>query len=257
MNMTHNNAFPGMNTHMVFPVAAVLLASCAATVSHQSLKERHLEARGGRAALEGLKVVERSGSFTFHGMKPEAHGSYHTCLRYPDHVIVDIDAGPVQVHQVLGDNGALECDTTFKVCSAANSDVAEDLKNTAHAANREELQDVVPPGTVPELIYEGSTAVGYRYTKEGRAVEVEFAPDTGLERRIKSGPRERRFGNWKDAGGVLLPMRIEDFSNGEKTVTITLTSAKHSDVPSEWCLARFASKVAGTQSAVPALGPSK
>ena len=83
--------------------------------------------------------------------------------------------------------------------------------------------------------------------KDERLFEVEFDPDTGLERRLMSGPRERRYGNWKDAGGVLLPMLIEDFRNSERTVTIELASARHTETPSEWCLARFGARAAGAQ----------
>jgi hypothetical protein len=216
---------------------------------------QHIDARGGRAALETLKVVERNGSFTFHGMSPEAKGTYHTCLKYPDRIVVDIDAGPVQVHQVLGDNGALECDKTFTHCSPAQPSVAEDLKNTAQTANREELQGEVPAGTTVELIYEQSTPVGYRYKKGDRLVEAEFAPDTGLERRVKSGPRERLYGDWTDAGGVLIPRQIVDFNEGIKTVTIELSEAKHTSLPSEWCLKRFAAQPSGAQQVVPADGP--
>lgn len=236
-------------------LSVAVIASCAAEHSHQSLMQRHIDARGGRAVLENLKVVERKGSFTFHGMSPEAKGTYHTCLRYPDRVVVDIDAGPVQVHQVLGDNGAFECDKTFTQCAPAHPGVAEDLKDTARTANREELDEAVPAGAPVELFHERSQPVGYRYKKEDRVVEVEFAPDTGLERRVKNGSRERLYGGWKDAGGVLIPMEITDLNEGSKTVSIVLTEARHSSTPSQWCLERFAARTSGAQQAVPGDGP--
>lgn len=223
-------------------------SAVAVQVDHHSLAQRHLEARGGRAALQGLKVVERSGSLTVHGASPEIQGTYHTCVRYPDRVAVDVNAGPVQVHQVLGDFGALECDATFTACSPARESIAEELRKTARVANREELDESIPEGVTVEPIVQGSAPVGYRYRKSDQIVEEEFSPETGLLRRRRNGPRERLYGDWKDiggmggVGGVLLPMRIEDFQDGRRSVTTALTSATHTDTPSEWCSQRFAAR---------------
>ncbi len=222
----------------ILGVAAAINACAPSPQSYESLKQRHIAASGGQAALEGLRVIERSGTFTLHG-SPEAQGTYHTCLKYPDQVVVDIDAADVQIHQVLGDNGALECDASFKQCSPAPPEVAEELKITARIANREELEDGRPTGSHVELIYEGKTAVGFKYEKEGQLVEVEFTPETGLERLVRNGAKERRYADWKDAGGVLIPMRIEDFEDGQKTVTVVLASARHIGQPSQWCRSRF------------------
>lgn len=225
-------------------LAVASLTASASDPSPDDLLQRHIDARGGRAALEALKVVERFGAFTFHGIEPPAEGKYHTCIRYPDRVAIDIDAGPVQVHQVLGDHAALECDRTFESCSPAPPPVEEELRSTAREANREELYDEVPANTPFELLYEGGGAVGYRYQKDERMVELEFDPESGLGRRRKVGPRERWYSDWKDAGGVLLPMLLEDFEDGEPTVTVELAWAKHTATPSEWCLARFGASAA-------------
>lgn len=226
------------------PLAVASLVGCAAEPSPENLLQRHIDARGGRAALEGLKVIERFGSFTFHGIEPAAEGTYHTCIRYPDRVVIDIDAGPVQVHQVLVENGALECEKGFEACSRARPAVEEELEGTAREANREELYGGAPAGAPVELLYENNVAIGYRYQKDDRSVEVEFDPDTGLQRRRMVGSRERHYRNWEDAGGVLLPMLIEDFENGKRTVTIELASARHTDTPSGWCSARFGARAA-------------
>ena len=230
---------------VILGVLVLGLASAFAMQSgHRSLAQRHLEARGGRAALQGLKVIERIGSFTFHGASPEVQGTYHSCIRYPDRVAVDIDAGPVQVHHVLGDFGALECDATFKTCTRAQEAVVEELTAGARTANREELDESIPENAAVEPILEGDSQVGYRYKKDDQVYEEEFSPDTGLLRRRKKGSRERRFADWRDVGGVLLPLRIEDYENGTKSFTVVLASAKHTDTPSEWCLQRFAAKAA-------------
>ena len=237
---------------LVTPGVLVLgLASAhAAQSDHHSLAQRHLEARGGRAALQGLKVVERNGTLTVHGATPEIQGTYHTCVQYPDRVAVDVSAGPVQVHQVLGDFGALECDATFTTCSPAQESVAEELRKTAQVANREELDESIPEGVTVEPILQGTIQVGYRYRKDDRIVEEEFSPETGLLRRRRNGERERLYGDWQSIGGkdgqggVLLPMRIEDFQDGKRSVTTALASATHTASPSEWCLKRFSAKAA-------------
>lgn len=229
-------------------LALGLGSAFAAQSGHHALAQRHLEARGGSAALQGLKVIERNGSLTVHGATPEIKGTYHTCVQYPDRVAVDVNAGPVQVHQVLGDFGALECDATFTACSPAQESVAEELRKTARVANREELDESIPEGVTVEPILQATTEVGYRYRKDDRIVEEEFSPETGLLRRRRNGERERLYGDWRSIGGkggmrgVLLPMRIEDFQDGKRTVTTTLTSATHTDSPSEWCLKRFSTR---------------
>lgn len=239
---------------MILGVLVLGLASAfAAESGHHALAQRHLDARGGRAALQALKVIERNGSLTVHGVDPEIQGTYHTCVQYPDRVAVDVSAGPVQVHQVLGDFGALECDATFTTCSPAKESVAEELRKTAQVANREELDESIPEGVTVEPILQATTQVGYRYRKDDRIVEEEFSPETGLLRRRRNGERERLYGDWQSIGakggkdgkgGVLLPMRIEDFQDGKRSVTTALTSATHTDSPSEWCLQRFAAKAA-------------
>jgi hypothetical protein len=229
-------------------LALGIASAFAAQVDHHSLAQRHLEARGGRAGLQGLKVVERDGSLIVHGAKGEVQGTYHTCVRYPDRVAVEVSAGPVQVHQVLGDSGALECDATFTVCSPAEESVAEELKKTAQVANREELDESIPEGVTVEPILRDAHQVGYRYREGDRLIEEEFSPETGLLRRRRNGARERLYGDWRwiggteGKGGVLLPMRIEDFQDGKRSVTTVLTSATHTDSPSEWCSKRFSAR---------------
>jgi len=233
-------------------LALDLSSAFAARGGHHALAQRHLEARGGSSALQGLKVIERQGSLTFHGATPEIQGTYHTCVQYPDRVAVDVDAGPVQVHQVLGDFGALECDATFTVCSPAQESVAEELRKTARVANREELDETIPEGVAVEAILQGTTQVGYRYRKDDRIVAEEFSPQTGLLQRRRNGKRERLYGDWRSiggngAGGLLLPMRIEDFQDGKRTTTTLLTSATHTASPSEWCSKRFSARPAEVQ----------
>ncbi len=120
-------------------------------------------------------------------------------------------------------------------------------RNTARTANREELDESIPEGVAVEPILKGTAQVGYRYRKDDRIVEEEYSPETGLLRRRRNGPRERIYGDWKSLGGerkVLLPMRIEDFQDGKPSVTTVLTSATHTDSPSDWCLKRFSARPA-------------
>lgn len=231
-------------------LALDLASAFAAQSDHHALAQRHIEARGGISTLQGLKVIERIGSLTVHGATPEIQGTYHTCVQYPDRVAVDVNAGPVQVHQVLGDFGALECDATFTTCSPAQESVAEELRKTARVANREELDESIPEGVSVEPILQATTQVGYRYRKDRRTVAEEFSPETGLLRRRRNGERERFYSDWRSIGGkdgkgeVLLPMRIEDFQDGKRSVTTVLTSATHTDSPSEWCSKRFSARPA-------------
>lgn len=81
-------------------------------------------------------------------------------------------------------------------------------------------------------------------------MEEEFSPETGLLRRRRNGPRERLYGDWRGMSGregLLLPMRIEDFQDGKRSVTTVLTSATHADTPSEWCSKRFSARPAETK----------
>lgn len=221
----------------LLPVA--LLCGCDQSSTPEGMRARHLEARGGVAALQAMKVIEREGTFTAQA-DPQAHGSYHTCIRYPDRVAVDIDAGPVQIHQVLGDHGAFECDALFSKCKLAGPEEAHELTLTAQQANREELEEHLPTDGSIVLLREDGRVVGYSYGSGEKFKASEFSPDTGLKRVVKSGERERHYSDWKDAGGVLFPMQIDDYDGGEKAVTVALTRATLSDKPSAWCLSRFA-----------------
>lgn len=107
-------------------------------------------------------------------------------------------------------------------------------------ANREELEKQPPSNALP--ISKGTVQVGYRYTKGDQDIEEEYAPDTGLLRRIKSGSKERHYSDYRDAGGVLIPMSIEDYRDNIKVVGIALTLASHTQEPSPWCTQRFAAK---------------
>ena len=227
-------------TRLLLPAA--FACACTSGEWHESLRQQHLDARGGRAALESLRVIERTGTIIFHELGPEVSGTYHTCLHYPTRVVIDIDAGPVQVHQVLGDSGAMECDPGFDTCTVANEDVAEQLEATAEEANREELDENIPNDAVIEPIYREDRRVGYRYEDDVEIIEKEYSPETRLLLRVRKGARERRYGNWRDVDGLLMPMLIEDFVGGKRTVTVELTSATHDETPGEWCRTRFASR---------------
>jgi len=215
-----------------------LLSGCGQGPTPESLRARHLEARGGVAALQAMKVIEREGTITFHA-DAAAHGSYHTCIRYPDRVAIDIDAGPVQVHQVLGDHDALECTADFSRCRFAGPELKQELTLTAQQANREELDEHLPADGSVELIRKDGVVVGYRYGSGDHAKASQFAPDTGLKTVVISGNRERHYADWKDAGGVLFPMTIDDYDAGEKAITVSLTRATLGDKPSDWCQSRF------------------
>jgi hypothetical protein len=222
--------------------ALVFACACASGEWHESLRQQHLDARGGHAALESLQVIERTGTITFHELSPEVSGTYHTCIHYPTRVVIDIDAGPVQVHQVRGDSGALECGPGFDTCAVAHEDVAEQLEVTAQEANREELRENIPKDAVIEPIRRDERIVGYRYEIDGELIEKEYSPESRLLLRTRKGPRERRYSNWRDVGGLLMPMLIEDLVDGKRAVTVELSSATHDVTPGKWCRTRFASR---------------
>lgn len=225
-------------------IAMVGCKTSAPVEVHEELLERHIEARGGRAVLSSLQVVERIGTFTFHGIQPNPTGTYHTCLQYPDRVAIEVSAAPIQVHQILGDYGPLECDTGFQDCKPASEETAEVLSDTAQSANREELSTQFPDSSDVESIVRDERVVGYKFLKEGRLVGAEFSSETGLETIVYSGERERRYGNWEQIDAMLLPMQLEDFESGTKTVTIRLHTATHTAQPSQWCRDRFTVKPA-------------
>ena len=201
--------------------------------------EAHIEAVGGREALESLVVIEREGQFTLRLDDQAYSGSYHTCVRYPDRVAVAIDAGPVQVHQVLGDHGAFECDQDFTECRSANAQVEADLVDTATIANREQLYMEIP-GINDYSFSKSNGGLRFDYELDGIKRGIEFDEATRLIRWLKRGAKVRTLRDWRTIGAVMLPFSIIDNAASGEIVEISLTDANALDSLTAWCEHAFA-----------------
>jgi hypothetical protein len=76
----------------------------------QEVHDRYVASRGGSQALNAMAAVERMGWISVSGGSDGLlAGAYHTCIRYPDRVAIEIDAGPWQVAEALRAAEAVEC----------------------------------------------------------------------------------------------------------------------------------------------------
>jgi|CXWL01.1.fsa_nt_gi hypothetical protein len=229
-------------------VFALLLMSCAAhepgeaAPSASSIFERYLSGRGGQAAFDGLAVIERQGWISV-DTGPETGllaGAYHTCLRYPDRVAIEISAGPWQVAQALRAAGAVECDPGFAACRPATDAVRDELIDTASHANKDLLDraDAWRAATVTP----SADGQAWRLSIDGERW-AEFARDDGRLRALGIGARWRRLGQWRAVEAMTFPRRLEDFAlqhgESEWRNTVHLRDVRVSAAPSAWCTERF------------------
>ncbi|GAM97311.1 hypothetical protein U91I_00936 [alpha proteobacterium U9-1i] len=168
-------------------------------------------------------------------------GSYHTCIRYPDRVTIEIDAGQWQVAQTLRGDGAFECEARFENCRVASDAVREELTSTASQANKDMLDRAAEwRAAAVSLSIDGRA---WRLTlKDGWWAEV--ARDDGRLRGLGVSERMRRLGQWRAISGMTFPHRLEDYliqPNGdfEWRNTVHLRDIRVSETPSAWCTARF------------------
>ena len=203
--------------------------------------DRYMQARGGEAALAGMRVIERIGWIAVSAGKAGLlAGSYHTCLRYPDRVAIEIDAGPWQLAQTLRTGGTFECSAGFRECKPASGEIARELRDTALRANKELLSN--KDAWRSARIAPGRDAQSIRLdTQTGHGKWAEFDKRNG--HLIAEGDEShwRRFGQWRDVGGIHVAHRLEDYAtpNGEWRNTVQLQHVVLSAQPSAWCVARF------------------
>lgn len=205
--------------------------------------DAYLQARGGKAALEGLAAIERSGSITAEiGQGRLQSGTYHTCIRYPDRIAIEIDAGPWQLAQALRKDGAVECERGFRNCRPASAETAKELADTARNANKDLLDNETAWRKATVSAANGDTA--WRLTLLSPAVRwAEFDRATGHLRWMGRGDRARRFGQWRTIEGVAIPFRLEDYgvegADRAWADTVQLSDVRITHVPSTWCTERF------------------
>lgn len=204
--------------------------------------EAYLRVRGGQAALESMVVVERIGSIAVEaGGAGLLAGTYHTCLRYPDRVAIEIDAGPWQLAQALRAEGAVACRPGFTDCVAADQALSDELTATARDANKELLRDA--HRWHKARVTPTSDGQGWRLTLTTDGRWAEFDKHDGSL--VAEGGRDhwRRYSRWRPTGQVRIAHRLEDYaatpSGPEWKNTVQLETVTVSDHPSAWCAARF------------------
>lgn len=211
--------------------------------SADAVFEAYLRARGGEAALQGLVTIERIGWIaTDLGSPGFAAGSYHTCIRYPDRIAMEIDAGSWQLAQALRADGAVECEHGFRACRRASETVARDLVETARHANKDLLDKSALWREAPVTPSADGTAWRLRLNDE-KGNWAEFSRVSGhltWQGRMK---RARRYGEWRVVERVSIPFRLEDYTDGDDgrawRNTVQLKEVVISPQPSSWCTERF------------------
>lgn len=218
------------------------VAAPEAMPSATSLIDRYLETRGGQAALDRLQVVERIGWISVDaGDGGLMAGSYHTCVRYPDRVAIEIDAAPWRVAQALRADAAYECAPGFTHCRHAGAEAVAELEETARFANKD-LLDHIDAWRAGEV----------SASEDGRAWRItidagrwaEFDRMTGHLHVIGVDDRWRRLGQWREVEGVTFPHRLEDYLRSgtgrpEWRNTVQLREIHVAHMPSAWCAERF------------------
>ena len=231
-------------TLLAIALAGVMSTSSCSSVpaNTPSLREAldtHIEKVGGREALQSLIVIEREGRFVLEKDGQSYAGSYHTCVHYPHRVAIAIDAGPVQVHQVLGHNGALECGPGFSECQTANEHIAMDLVDTAKVANREQLYMVLPAAGEYDVV-DSKDSVEFNYELHSILRGIEFYKGTGLIRSLRFNTKIRRLEDWRAVGSVMLPFSIIDRDGENEKVSVSLSTVEATGRPTSWCEQAFA-----------------
>lgn len=230
-------------TFIAIALAATLSSTAGArpaSPSASKIVDAYLQARGGKAALEDIAVIERSGWITADiGQGRLQSGTYHTCIRYPDRIAIEIDAGPWQLAQALHKDGAVECERAFRNCRPASAETAKELADTARNANKD-LLDNEAAWRAAKVSSAGSAA--WRLTLNAPAARwAEFDQATGHLRWMGRGAR--RFGQWRTIEGVAIPFRIEDYgvegADRAWADTVQLTEVRITQTPSSWCTERF------------------
>ena len=205
--------------------------------------DNYVRARGGEDALTHLTAIERIGWISSDtGEGGLAAGPYHTCIRYPDRIAIEIDTGVWHLAQALRADGAVECDRGYQACRAASKDAARELIDTARHANKDLLEKAAAWRVAPVTPSPDGTA--WRLTLPDAAGNwAEFDRAGGHLRWLGRGKSARRFGDWRTVEGVTIPFRLEDYAiEGDERAwrnTVQLKEVLISAAPSSWCTERF------------------
>lgn len=226
--------------------AGAFMASCASAPEPQppnaaTVFDHYVESRGGRAALDRLRVVERIGWISVDtGATGLMAGAYHTCLRYPDRVAIEIDTGQWRLAQALRADGPRECEPGFTNCHPASEELADELVHTAQTANKDLLEEAELWRSA--TVSSGANGATWRLTLQ-TGLWAEFDAADGRLRALGTPTHWRRLGQWSESGGITFPHRLEDYtlSGGESDWrnTVHLAEVRVSDLPSPWCIERF------------------
>jgi hypothetical protein len=208
-------------------------AETAKVPTADAIVDEYFTARGGRAALEDLRHVVRLGEATFFLPQGEFHGTYRTCVGYPDRVMVEIDAGPVQVLEAIAAGRGHLCDRATRRCDQAGERKTQELAGTAREANRELLyeQDLWGEGTVEQ---DGDVWVVRSAGDE--PTTYRFSRDTRLLVSKSRGNYTRRYDDWRRVEGVMFPFAIDDFVDDRLSVRVRLREIHQPPSLDEaWC----------------------
>ncbi len=231
---------------LIVAVAVACASACAGSSAGRggpgdaeaaAVVERHLEAQGGRAALESLKVVERTGALEVFLGAGGGAGVYRTCVVYPGAAVVSVDAGVVQVAEMIREDGAWMCSVDFGDCQVAHAQKADALATFAREDNRELIFEVDrwvsasvsrDPGGIEIRASTGTGGATYRFEAEG-----------GLLVERREGDRSRRYLDWRPVEGIAFPHVIEEYDGETLMTRLRLFEIVVSEHPSEWCQGRL------------------
>ncbi|MGE3931561.1 MAG: hypothetical protein AB7G05_15520 [Hyphomonadaceae bacterium] len=205
--------------------------------SAEAVFDRYLAHRG--EGLAALRVIERIGWISVAtGEAGLLAGTYHTCLRYPDRVAVEVSAGPWNVTQALRADGPVACEPGFADCRPASQEVAAELLDTAQHANKDLLHTQAEWRAATVSLSQDGRA--WRLSRDGGRW-AEFDLEDGHLRALGAPGQWRRLGRWRSAGGVTFPHRLEDYAEGDNEWrnTVELREIRVSETPSAWCVERF------------------
>jgi hypothetical protein len=203
--------------------------------------DTYLKSRGGEKALARIAAIERIGWIaTDAGDAGLLSGTYQTCIRYPDRLAIEIDAGKWRLAQTLRVDGPFECDQGFKNCRRASDNVAKELVDTARHANKDFLSNA-NAWRVAKVTTAGDGKSWQLTLANGDWAEFDQAD--GSLRWIGKGDRARRLSEWRMIKGVSIPFRLEDYriEGVDRTWqnTVHLKDVRITAQPSSWCTERF------------------
>lgn len=227
---------------LVFETVLPTAQSTESWPSASDVFDNYVRGLGGQDAMDKLHSIERIGMISNEYAQAKfAAGSYHTCIRYPDRIAIEIETASWHVAQALTKDGAIQCDDDFQACKPASADVERQLADTARYANKDLLDEAEKwRHSTLSLSQDGKA---WRLTLHGGGRWAEFDRDHRNLRWLGNKVSARRFGNWRWVQNVLIPFRLEDYAleNDQRAwrSTVHLSEVRIADEPSSWCTDRF------------------